>query len=172
MNCPVICWGDQVERSGGIDDDEALRACSKTMRVDVVVMSQACDLEYDKVRDVILCPHLTLEEYRSLFEEEMHHRGQTPTAKAWKRFCSDVRDGFVWNLAMLGSEDHGALGIQHRIVDFRNIYSIPRPFLESLLAQRGHKRLRLRPPYREHLSQAFARFFMRVGLPSPIIPTW
>jgi hypothetical protein len=24
------------------------------------------------------------------------------------------------------------------------------------------------PPYREHLSQAFARYFMRVGLPSDI----
>jgi hypothetical protein len=29
-------------------------------------------------------------------------------------------------------------------------------------------RLRLCPPYREHLAQAFARFFMRVGLPSDI----
>jgi hypothetical protein len=28
------------------------------------------------------------------------------------------------------------------------------------------------PPYREHLSQAFARFFMRVGLPQPVDPSW
>ena len=28
----------------------------------------------------------------------------------------------------------------------------------------------LLPPYREHLSQAFARFFMRVGLPLDIAP--
>jgi hypothetical protein len=28
----------------------------------------------------------------------------------------------------------------------------------------------LLPPYREHLSQAFARFFMRVGLPVDIPP--
>jgi len=40
------------------------------------------------------------------------------------------------------------------------------------LAQRGEPRLRLRPPYREHLSQAFARFFMRVGLPTDIKRTW
>jgi hypothetical protein len=33
----------------------------------------------------------------------------------------------------------------------------------------GH-RLRLLPPYREHLSQAFARLFMRVGLPADIPP--
>ncbi len=29
-------------------------------------------------------------------------------------------------------------------------------------------RLRLLPPYREHLAQGFARFFMRVGLPVDI----
>jgi hypothetical protein len=28
----------------------------------------------------------------------------------------------------------------------------------------------LLPPYREHLSQAFARFFMRVGLPVEVPP--
>jgi hypothetical protein len=44
---------------------------------------------------------------------------------------------------------------------------LPFPFLSSLAAANG-KRLRLLPPYREHLSQAFARFFMRVGLPTDI----
>lgn len=51
------------------------------------------------------------------------------------------------------------------------VYSVPRSFLESLLKQRMQSRLRLLPPYREHLSQAFARFFMRVGLPVPIALT-
>jgi len=49
---------------------------------------------------------------------------------------------------------------------------VPRSFLDSLLKQRGHSRFRLLPPYREHLSQAFARFFMRVGLPIPIEKNW
>ena len=48
--------------------------------------------------------------------------------------------------------------------------AVPRAFLEDLIAERGTKRLRLLPPYREHLSQAFARFFMRVGLPVDIPP--
>ena len=53
------------------------------------------------------------------------------------------------------------------MVDFRNVYGVPFGFLEELSASRG-ERLRLLPPYREHLSQAFARFFMRVGLPTDI----
>jgi hypothetical protein len=53
-----------------------------------------------------------------------------------------------------------------RVVDFRNVFSLPFDFLKSYCAE--GERLRLLPPYREHLSQAFARFFMRVGLPVPV----
>lgn len=58
--------------------------------------------------------------------------------------------------------------MEHRVVDFHAIYTVPRDFLETLLLDRNKPRVRLLPPYREHLSQAFARFFMRVGLPAPL----
>ncbi len=41
---------------------------------------------------------------------------------------------------------------------------------EQEFVAQGGDRLRLLPPYREHLSQAFARLFMRVGLPADIPP--
>ena len=50
------------------------------------------------------------------------------------------------------------------IVDFNNIYTIPKNLAKEI-AKQNKIRLRLCPPYREHLSQSFARFFMRVGLP-------
>jgi hypothetical protein len=45
----------------------------------------------------------------------------------------------------------------HQVVDFRNVYGVPLDFLIDL-SKRNGKRLRLLPPYRVHLSQAFARF--------------
>lgn len=49
-----------------------------------------------------------------------------------------------------------------RVVDFRRVSALPLKSLRTrVLTQQ--RRLRLLPPYREHLSQAFARFFMRVG---------
>jgi len=54
-----------------------------------------------------------------------------------------------------------------RIVDCGKVFCLPLPFIQEL-AVRQSPRLRLRSPYREHLSQAFARFFMRVGLPQDI----
>jgi len=53
------------------------------------------------------------------------------------------------------------------LVDFRYVYSVTFDLLNNLAASRA-QRLRLLPPYREHLSQAFAKFFMRVGLPVPV----
>ncbi|MEW5830554.1 MAG: hypothetical protein AB1846_16815, partial [Chloroflexota bacterium] len=56
---------------------------------------------------------------------------------------------------------------EFRVVDFRNVYGIPYDMLVEISKER-ERRVRLLPPYREHLSQAFARFFMRVGLPTDI----
>lgn len=39
----------------------------------------------------------------------------------------------------------------------------------ELITRKEIEHLRLLPPYREHLSQAFARYFMRVGLPQDLI---
>lgn len=50
------------------------------------------------------------------------------------------------------------------IINFKDIFSVPVDLARTIACQNG-KRLRLCPPYREHLSQAFARYFMRVGLP-------
>lgn len=50
----------------------------------------------------------------------------------------------------------------------KNVYGIHYSTLENIV-KKQNKRIRLLPPYREHLSQAFARYFMRVGLPQDIM---
>jgi hypothetical protein len=52
-----------------------------------------------------------------------------------------------------------------KAADFREVYSVPRDYLERHAVTLG-LRPRLNPPYREHFSQAYARYHMRVGLPS------
>ena len=171
-DCPVIAWAAGPLNLSGSEEGEVLKAATTAVRADVVVMTQACDLEYNKVDNVIMCPHISVSEYRKAWEEEMKRLKQTPTKKAWGRFCEDIRDGYIWNLSILNTGESGDLKTEHRVVDFHDVYTIPRSFRESLLKQRGRPRLRLNPPYREHLSQAFARFFMRVGLPVPVTITW
>lgn len=172
-NCPLIIWkAEPVQLLYGGEEAESLKGMIEAIQVDVVVMTQTYDLEHEKVSNVVLCPHISLIDYREIWEAEMKKRNQNPKSKAWKNQCDDIRDGYVWNLTILNASNSGKLSTEHRVVDFHEVYTVPRNFLESLLRQRGRHRLRLLPPYREHLSQSFARFFMRVGLPAQVITAW
>lgn len=172
-DCPLLKWqlDDVIEGESKASSERLFRA-AKGMKADVVVMTQACDLEQGKVSDVVLCPCLPLSRYKPVWEEAARAKNQNPTNKAWAAFCEDIKNGYVWNLFMMDSFQEGDITTEHRIVDFQSVHTAPRAFLDSLVAERGTKRLTLLPPYREHLSQSFARFFMRVGLPSPVTRIW
>ena len=79
----------------------------------------------------------------------------------------EARRGNIPGFHLLGACTHAELPEAARLVDFRRTWSLPLDYLRQK-ADKLH--LRLLPPYREHLSQAFARYFMRIGLPSDIPP--
>lgn len=123
---------------------------------DVVVMSQSCDLANEKVKDVIVCPHWSLDQAAAM----------DPLFKRKGSF-EEIRKGRRPRYVLLAGCDHLDPPLSVRIVDFGRIFSLPKAFIAQLVARTG-VRPRVCPPYREHLSQAFARFFMRVGLPQDI----
>ena len=173
FDCPLVSWSSTpIQVTGSGSEGEALKQGRVAFQADVIVMTQACDLEQEKVRNVVACPHLSLSDYQAAWEAFLRQRNQNPTAKAWRTHCSDIKDGYVWNLSILNRSSVNGLEFEHRIVDFHEVFTLPREFLESLLAARGRERPRLLSPYREHLSQAFARYFMRVGLPVPVDVAW
>ena len=173
FDCPLVSWSSSpIQAASAGSEVEALKQGRVVFQADVIVMTQACDLEQDKVRNVVACPHLPLSDYKTSWEAFLRGRNQNPTAKAWRSHCNDIKDGYAWNLSVLNQSLLTELAFEHRIVDFHEVFTLPREFLESLLATRRRPRPRLLPPYREHLSQAFARYFMRVGLPVPVDVTW
>jgi hypothetical protein len=150
---------------------EALEDSVDGIYARTIVMSQACDLENEKVTNVILCPIHPEDALRPEWERDMTAANQKPTDKAWKSFLKNLRDGRVWNLALLEGRpaaDAVTPSVPRQVVDFQLIYTLPRTFLTVVAGLNPGTRLRLLPPYREHLSQAFARYFMRVGLPEDI----
>jgi hypothetical protein len=125
---------------------------------DLIVMSQSCDLVKgrEKVDDILLRAVWK----RSELAGDEHlgkHTGM-----------EDARKGRLPAFHVLAGSTIAGFEREVRIVDFRRVYSLPVPFVRS--RAKAAKRLRLLPPYREHLSQSFARFFMRVGLPIDIPP--
>ena len=171
--CPLLAWKEgPMHFYSSLLRREGLLDLAEVIDADAVVMTQTCDLAQRRVRYVILCPNDGLGTYRVGWEASQREHGQAPTARSWAAHLDRIAAGHVWNRAMLNSEEGAGYSADLRIVDFHEVFSLPRVFLEAWLAQRGEPRLRLRPPYREHLSQAFARFFMRVGLPTDIRKTW
>ncbi len=173
LDCPVVGWreGPMDLRAGGDAAGHLWNAVEVT-RADVVVMTQTCDLAQNKVRHVVLCPHYSFSVYREAWEAALRAAGQVVTTIAWSRHVDHIAAGQIWNLALLNAEQGEGYMAEHRIVDFQEVLSLPREFVESWLSKEAGTRLRLLPPYREHLSQAFARFFMRVGLPTVVRRDW
>jgi len=173
FDCPVVFLDEQRFRSSpGEGFVSKLRETPVIASHDVVVMTQACDLRNQKVAHVILCPHYSLSIYEEEWKKQSVPAGQNPTDKGWKRHLDRICDGRIWNLTMLNQEEVNGYRVNMRIVDFHEIFSLPISVINLWLAELAQPRVRLRPPYREHLSQAFARFFMRVGLPIDIQRSW
>ncbi len=127
---------------------------------DVIVMSQSCDLEQQNLELVLVCPVWPISEFEKRSDFFKSRKGKEA-----------LRQGNSPGYHLLNKSNKSGHETDYTVmvVDFRSVYGVPFDFLTSLVASRG-TRLRLLPPYREHLSQAFARFFMRVGLPVDIPP--
>ena len=128
----------------------------RTDQGDLIIVTQSCDLEQRKVRLVAGCPIFPLAEFEAV-----------NPAFARKGRWNEVLKGRIEGLHLLASPTVPEDNRQALVVDFREIYSLPYDYLADH-AKRLGPRWRLKPPFLEHFSQAFARFFMRVGLPSTI----
>jgi hypothetical protein len=123
---------------------------------DVVVLSQSCNLVYTKLEMVQVCPFWELE---TLAQRVEYFRG--------KRGREELRRGNLPGYHLL---NRCALPEKHTdflVIDFRLQFAVKLVQLKPR-ASCQKPRLRLLPPYREHLALAVARFYMRVGLPVDI----
>jgi hypothetical protein len=126
---------------------------------DVVILTLSCDLENDKIRSVLLCPVHNL----WLFVEEAKKRNENWSSEIREK----LRQGNLPGYHLLADARQDGLELPLAVVDFHDVYTAPIQQVKQFAAAAAG-RLRLCPPYKEHLAQAFARFFMRVGLPVPI----
>lgn len=146
-----------IPQSISPDDSGEFPLDEKTLNL--VVMTQTCDIEQHKVASILLCSRFDLWQ----FVDEATRQG-----KNWgKETREDLRRGNVPGYHLLNDTEQDGLRIGLSVVDFHEVYTSPTEVVRQFVQRTVH-RLRLLPPYREHLAQAFARFFMRVGLPIDI----
>ena len=167
-----IVWGDELEQGDILFGCPVLDVPSlaigdglyavQVREQNVVILSQSCDLAIrpdgtSLADDVILCPIYARSELAG-------HRVYGK-AHGWEEARKGRHNGYhVLNRCTLPGHESEFL-----LVDLRRVYTLSTPLVREF-AGSLNDRLRLMPPYREHLSQAFARFFMRVGLPVAVPP--
>ena len=126
-------------------------------REDVIIVSQSCDLANDKIDDVVLAQVLDW----AVACRELIRQGNTFARS--RNFRRALVAGNIPSLSLLHKHDRVPM-LGWSIVDFHRLFVLPKPVVLAVARAAG-PRLRLRSPYREHLAQALARYFMRVGLP-------
>lgn len=154
--CPVFEIPPDAVRTDAVDFPISRR------RQNVVVLTQSCDLAMRSdgrcnVDEAILCP--------VFFRHELQEHRVYGKASGWE----EARKGRHPGYHLLNRCDLDGHEFDFALVDLRRVYSLSVEALRTYADSCG-ERVRLLPPYREHLSQAFARFFMRVGLPIDIPP--
>ena len=126
--------------------------------VKAIILTQSCDMAFrdgkpPDLPQVLLCGFY--------FKSELS--GERARGEYWNEVITGKRPRYhaLNRLALPGRDPDFVL------IDFREVFTLG--FDEVLgLTEAQSPRPRLMPPYREHLSQAFARLFMRVGLPADI----
>lgn len=154
-DCPlVVPNADDVLLQVVRGAEETLTTEIPVKKANLIVMTQACDIAQNKVESIVLCPIWTLDDFSKDTQALQTDKGK-----------ESLRRGHFPPFHLLAEDADAKLTLQ--VVDFRELYSLPTELVE-FIAEKAGDRPRLLSPYREQLSQSFARYFMRVGLPLDI----
>ncbi|MBI2388483.1 MAG: hypothetical protein HYV09_02600 [Deltaproteobacteria bacterium] len=169
-----------------VEGENGAAAVADLRPVTALVLTQTCDLAQSKVESVIVCavwPVTTVVLQDPVLRKEAAEAAQRnklsmpavdaadadariteiiDRCKAIKKELNAIIKGERPPFAMLEKHD-GVPSAALSMASFQHVYSLPRPVL-ARMAQKASPRLRLLPPYREHVSQAFGRYFSRIGL--------
>lgn len=150
-SCPIV-----IPPKDFSEDDEVE---IEIQEIDSIILSQSCDLDHGKITNVLVCPYLPLKEWLKQRPQDEQSK------KSFKSAVKHLKQGHFPGYHLLNKESQCLNGYQ--VVDFKNVYGVNYEFLSDYV-EKLEDRVRLLSPYKEHLSQAFARYFMRVGLPQDL----
>jgi hypothetical protein len=169
-----------------IAGEGAEKAEAELRPVTALVITQTCDLAQSKVESVVVCAVWPVA--RVVLQDPILRKEAKDTAercqlamplpnapgaeaaitkiidrsKALKKELNAIMKGERPPFVMLEKHD-GKPAAALSLVSFQHVYSLPKAVLIRI-ASKANPRLRLLPPYREHVSQAFGRYFVRIGL--------
>lgn len=124
---------------------------------DVIILSQSCDLQHVGKTNWVMVARLL----------DVHELFPVLSNSAKSKINTIIK-GYVPNYHMIECCKIQGHEFDQKIIDFREVFSVPIQYMRELASEKIDGIVTLNSPYKEHLSQAYARFFMRVGLPTNI----
>lgn len=180
---------DLIVPSPQYDETSAYFLKTGYKKRDVILMTQSCDLEQEKVTHVKVCGLVPLSDYvtSELIKSELESRQQraknagttidesplqfdyekSGTKKKIDSILTKLKTGSFLDLYLL-NEHYNMPEMSSYIVNLREEYTLPLQSLKAHIYKTQRDRLSLSPPYREHLNQAFVNLYSRIGLPQDI----
>jgi hypothetical protein len=118
-----------------------------------IILSQTCDLENDKVREVLLASIIS-------YQQLAHEIGGIARSS---KFREAVIQGTDISYFLL-HEFTATPKLEWSLANFHQLRLADISSCRRQVVELG-PRLRMVPPYKEHLAQSFGRYMMRVALP-------
>jgi hypothetical protein len=134
------------------DDSESIHIEASGSPADIIVMTQSCDLEHDKLDMVVVCPLWSVDYLKKKYD-------------FGKDRLNRIISGRQPDMHMIHKSNDPEFPMS--VVEFKRIQTVPLSWLKGI-AETLSPRLRLKSPYRERLAQAFGMYFMRIGTPVDI----
>jgi len=138
----------------------------------LIILSQECDLDWDfkyrsdikydthdkYLQSILVSPAYLAEKVKEgTHLEDLQLKMQSYTSRKW----SDIKSN--QNIRYHYLQDEDRLKIPELVIDFKHYYTIPRDFFYKEFF--GNYVGTLDQMFREHLSQRFAHYLSRIGLP-------
>lgn len=161
QGCPTVTLPPSLA------DLEAGKIQTTCILRNAIIMTQSCDLASKGAETVLLCPYYPFKQW---IQRTNGYRSQAAGGQPVKNLVTKeleaLADGRRVLQHLLNRDDSAGI-TDYLVVELNAAFSVHRSVITELTA-RQQTRILLRSPYREHLSQAYARVFMRVGLPENI----
>jgi hypothetical protein len=153
---PIIIPPNDLVKSTDLEEGSELTGSSPIVKYNVVIMSQSCDLiKFNDDNIIILCPRFN---YKEVVEAD---------PKFGKDRWGNLVNGREIHTHVLNQCAIKEYEFDYQLVNLEKVFSVPYWLVKGIAQSQGI-RVRLLPPYREHLAYAFARQFMRIGLPADL----
>jgi hypothetical protein len=159
-NCPCIALPLKDENGQFIEihEDEDVKIVSDPDIFDnAIIITQTCDIADGDVKFVQLCPIWPLLYYYSQIELELDEEDRN----SWP---GNVQADRMFGYTTINECKEDGFKSEPMVIEFFRTFFVPLDFLQHRYVIPDNKRLRLLPPYREKVAQAYASFIMRVSI--------